>query len=275
MLSYRHGFHAGNFADVFKHILLFSLLENFKQQKPFTFIDIFSGAGVYSIEDSFMQKNKEYEKGILKLLSFKNNNDLINKYLNLINDLNNKNTFKTYPGSGLIATKLLDKEDNLYFSEMHPNEFKNLETYFKNDKRVTCEKANAYQMLNKVLSNYTGRKLVLIDPSYEIKNEYEKVSKLVSHAYKQFPNEVYMLWYPILPTKNTDTFINSFLKLGIKNLSHIHIKFENSYLRMQGTGFFLINSLDVVNKEVIKSFELVMNFLKEPKSSTAIEMKVY
>ncbi|MEK9638862.1 MAG: hypothetical protein VW126_04360, partial [Pelagibacteraceae bacterium] len=60
-----------------------------------------------------------------------------------------------------------------------------------------------------------------------------------------------------------------------KNLSHIHIKFENSYLRMQGTGFFLINSLDVVNKEVIKSFELVMNFLKEPKSLTAIEMKVY
>ena len=75
MLSYRHGFHAGNFADVFKHILLFSLLENFKKQKPFTFIDIFSGAGVYSIEDPFMQKNKEYEMGILKLLSFKNNND--------------------------------------------------------------------------------------------------------------------------------------------------------------------------------------------------------
>ena len=275
MLSYRHGFHAGNFADVFKHILLISLLENFKHQKPFTFIDIFSGAGLYSIEDSFMQKNKEYEKGILKLLSFKNNNDLINKYLNLINNLNNKKSFKIYPGSGLIATKLLDKEDDLYFSEMHPNEFKNLESYFKSDKRVICEKANAYQILNKVLSNYTGRKLILIDPSYEIKNEYEKVSKLISHAYKQFPNEVYMLWYPILPTKNTDTFINSFLKLGIKNLSHIQIKFENSYLRMQGTGFFLINSLDAINKEVIEAFELVMNFLKEPKSSTAIEMKVY
>ena len=275
MLSYRHGFHAGNFADVFKHILLFSLLENFKQEKPFTFIDIFSGAGFYSIEDSFMQKNKEYEKGILKLLSFKNNNDLINKYLNLICNLNNKNTFKTYPGSGLIATKLLDKEDDLYFSEMHPNEFKNLESYFKSDKRVTCEKANAYQILNKVLSKYTGRKLVLIDPSYEIKNEYEKVSKLISHAYKQFPNEVYMLWYPILPTINTNTFINSFLKLGIKNLSHIHIKFENNYLRMQGTGFFLINSTFFIKKEVNKAFELLIKFLKEPHALTSVEIQTY
>ena len=174
MLSYRHGYHAGNFADVFKHLILVYLIEKNKTKKPFTFIDAFAGAGKYFIKDTFMQKNKEYLNGISKALNVKSNLSLINKYLDIVKSFNKKNKFEIYPGSCLIASKLTDKQDNLYFSELHNNEFLNLENNFKDDKRVKIEKINAYQNLNKIISKYKGQKLILIDPSYELKNEYNK-----------------------------------------------------------------------------------------------------
>ncbi len=84
MLSYRHGYHAGNFADVFKHFLLIYLLKELKKNKPFTFIDPFAAAGSYHIKDKFMMKNKEYLNGIDKILNTKTSNPLINKYLKLV-----------------------------------------------------------------------------------------------------------------------------------------------------------------------------------------------
>ena len=90
MLSYRHGYHAGNFADVFKHLILVYLIEKLKVKKPFSFIDAFAGAGKYSTEDSFMQKNKEYLNGISKLFNFTTDVALINKYLDLIKSYNKK-----------------------------------------------------------------------------------------------------------------------------------------------------------------------------------------
>ena len=102
MLSYRHGFHAGNFADVFKHFILVYLLQELKKNKPFTFIDPFAAAGKYSLTDPFMEKNKEYLNGISKVLNAELNDPLINNYLNLVRKTNpNKqgNKIEIYPGS--------------------------------------------------------------------------------------------------------------------------------------------------------------------------------
>ena len=163
MLSYRHGYHAGNFADVFKHLILVYLIEKLKVKKPFSFIDAFAGAGKYSTEDYFMQKNKEYLNGISKLFNVTTDVTLINKYLDLIKSFNIKGKFEIYPGSCSIASKLTDKEDKLYFSELHNNEFLNLEKNFKNIDRIKVEKVSAYQTLNKVISKHKGQILVLIE----------------------------------------------------------------------------------------------------------------
>jgi len=241
MLSYRHGFHAGNFADVFKHCLLVYLLNKLKKNKPFAFIDPFAAAGTYLLEDKFMQKNKEYLNGIIKVLNAKISDQIVNQYLDLVRKVNSekdKYSISVYPGSCLLSSLIMDEEDKIYLSELHNNEFEILQKNFSNDYRIIVEKKDAYSSLSATISSYKGNRLVLIDPSYEVKDEYEKVVKLIKHNTNQFSDVCYMVWYPVLDAEKTNAFIHSMLSLKIKNMTHIKIELQNSFLRMQGTGFF-------------------------------------
>jgi len=241
MLSYRHGFHAGNFADVFKHFILVYLLNQLKKNKPFTFIDPFAGAGIYLFEDKFMQQNKEYLTGISKVLNAKITDPYIKDYLNLIHLANNNKKISLYPGAAQFALLALDKKDTIYLNELHSNEYLNLKKNFEGNSNVKIDNTDAYSNLTKMIASSKSNKLVLIDPSYELKNEYDKVLKLIKHTYSQFKNVCYMIWYPDLKQDKTQKFVDDFLNLKIENTNHIHIELKNTNLRMQGTGFFIIN----------------------------------
>ena len=243
MLSYRHGFHAGNFADVFKHFILVYLLNHLKTKKPLTFIDPFAGAGTYPFEDKFMQKNKEYLTGISKVLNNKIIDPYIKDYLDLIHLANNNKKISLYPGAAQFALLTLDKKDTIYLNELHSNEYLNLKKNFEGNSNVKIDNTDAYSNLTKMIANSKGQKLVLIDPSYELKNEYDKVLKLIKHTYSQFKDVCYMIWYPDLKQDKTQKFVDDFLNLKIENTNHIHIELKNTNLRMQGTGFFIINLL--------------------------------
>jgi len=272
MLSYRHGFHAGNFADVFKHFLLVYLLNKLKKNKPFVFIDPFAAAGTYALKDKFMQKNKEYLNGIIKVLSARITDPLINDYLTLVRKTNkNKNLIDVYPGSCFLSSLVLDQEDSIYLSELHNNEFEILKNNFKQDSRISIEKKDAYASLDSMISFYEGTKLVLIDPSYEVKTEYEKVTKLIKHNAKQFPNVCYMVWYPILESDKTTLFIDQMLNLNINNTTHIKIELKNSFLRMQGTGFFIINAPSDMKKQVNNSLDVLLDILKDNTEPSSIK----
>jgi len=255
MLSYRHGFHAGNFADVFKHFILVYLLNQLKTKKPFTFIDPFAGAGTYPFEDKFMQKNKEYLTGISKVLNTKITDPYIKDYLNLIHLANNKKKISLYPGAALFALLALDKKDTIYLNELHGNEYLNLKKNFEGHSNVKIDNTDAYSNLTKMIASSKGRKLVLIDPSYELKNEYDKVLKLIKHAYSQFKDVCYMIWYPDLKQDKTQKFVDDFLNLKIENTNHIHIELKNTNLRMQGTGFFITNINDKFNIDTKNSLD--------------------
>ena len=243
MLSYRHGFHAGNFADVFKHFILVYLLNHLKTKKPLTFIDPFAGAGTYPFEDKFMQKNKEYLTGISKVLNTKITDPYIKDYLDLIHLANNNKKISLYPGAAQFAVLALDKKDNIYLNELHSNEYLNLKKNFEGNSNVKIDNTDAYSNLTKMIASSKSQKLVLIDPSYELKNEYDKVLKLIKHTYSQFKDVCYMIWYPDLKQDKTQKFVDDFLNLKIENTNHIHIELKNTNLRMQGTGFFIINLL--------------------------------
>ena len=262
MLSYRHGFHAGNFADVFKHFILVYLLNHLKTKKPFTFIDPFAGAGTYPFEDKFMQKNKEYLTGISKVLDAKITDLYIKDYLNLIHLANNNKKISLYPGAAQFAVLALDKKDTIYLNELHGNEYLNLKKNFEGNNNVKINNTDAYSNLTKMIASSKGQKLVLIDPSYELKNEYDKVLKLIKHTYSQFKEVCYMIWYPDLKQDKTQKFVDDFLNLKIENTNHIHIELKNTNLRMQGTGFFIINllkndkeSIDNALNELVQLFK--------------------
>ena len=264
MLSYRHGYHAGNAADVLKHFILTYVLDYIKKKdKGFIFIDSHAGAGKYLISDPYMQKNKEYLQGIEKILQLKNDNIFLKKYLDLIKSINFNSELKIYPGSCYLAARSLRPNDNLYFFELHPKEFLNLKKNFENDSRVIIENRDSYQRLNKLLPPKEKRAVILIDPSYELKDEYEKVLKMLSDCYKKFPLGVYIIWYPVLKNKKSEKFIFNVLKKNYKNLSHVEMITDNLNNGMQGSGLFILNCPWSIENDIKKSLETIFDCLKK------------
>ena len=264
MLSYRHGYHAGNAADVLKHFILIYVLDYIKKKdKSFIFIDSHAGAGKYLISDPYMQKNKEYLQGIEKILQLKNDNIFLKKYLDLIKSININSDLKIYPGSCFLAARSLRPNDNLYFFELHPKEFLNLKKNFENDSRVIIENRDSYQRLNKLLPPKEKRAVILIDPSYELKDEYEKVSEMLSDCYKKFPRGVYIIWYPVLKNKKSEKFIFNVLKKKYKNLSHVEMITDNLNNGMQGSGLFILNCPWSIENDIKKSLETIFDCLKK------------
>ena len=264
MLSYRHGYHAGNAADVLKHFILTYVLDYIKKKdKGFIFIDSHAGAGKYLISDPYMQKNKEYLQGIKKILQLKNDNIFLKKYLDLIKSINFNSDLKIYPGSCFLAARSLRPNDNLYFFELHPKEFLNLKKNFENDSRVITENRDSYQRLKKLLPPKEKRAVILIDPSYELKDEYEKASEMLSDCYKKFPLGVYIIWYPVLKNKKSEKFIFNVLKKKYKNLSHVEMITDNSNNGMQGSGLFILNCPWSIENDIKKSLETIFDCLKK------------
>ena len=264
MLSYRHGYHAGNAADVLKHFILTYVLDYIKKKdKGFIFIDSHAGAGKYLISDPYMQKNKEYLQGIKKILQLKNDNIFLKKYLDLIKSINFNSELKIYPGSCYLAARSLRPNDNLHFFELHPKEFLNLKKNFENDSRVIIENRDSYQRLKKLLPPKEKRAVILIDPSYELKDEYEKVLKMLSDCYKKFPLGVYIIWYPVLKSEKSEKFIFNLLKKNYKNLSHIEMITDNLNNGMQGSGLFILNCPWSIENDIKKSLETIFDCLKK------------
>ena len=264
MLSYRHGYHAGNAADVLKHFILIYVLDYIKKKdKGFIFIDSHAGAGKYLISDPYMQKNKEYLQGIEKILQLKNDNIFLKKYLDLVKSINFNSDLKIYPGSCFLAARSLRPNDNLYFFELHPKEFLNLKKNFENDSRVIIENRDSYQRLKKLLPPKEKRAVILIDPSYELKDEYEKVLEMLSDCYKKFPLGVYIIWYPVLKNKKSEKFIFNVLKKKYKNLSHVEMITDNSNNGMQGSGLFILNCPWSIENDIKKSLETIFDCLKK------------
>ena len=264
MLSYRHGYHAGNAADVLKHFILIYVLDYIKKKdKGFIFIDSHAGAGKYLISDPYMQKNKEYLQGIKKILQLKNDNIFLKKYLDLVKSINFNSDLKIYPGSCFLAARSLRPNDNLYFFELHPKEFLNLKKNFENDSRVIIENRDSYQRLKKLLPPKEKRAVILIDPSYELKDEYEKVLEMLSDCYKKFPLGVYIIWYPVLKNKKSEKFIFNVLKKKYKNLSHVEMITDNLNNGMQGSGLFILNCPWSIENDIKKSLETIFDCLKK------------
>jgi 23S rRNA (adenine2030-N6)-methyltransferase len=214
MFSYRHGFHAGNHADVLKHLTLIAILQYLTQKDtPLTVIDTHAGAGLYRLDGDYAQTSSEAAEGVYKLLgqSTDTSSELMKTYLALIAQFNsgNKqlNDTKVYPGSPFIAQKLLRPDDRLRLFELHPTDHRLLEgnvAELRVNRQVAVKREDSFEALKAMLpppASSTGsrRGMVLIDPSYEIKSDYAKVEHLIQDSLKRFATGCYAVWYPVIP----------------------------------------------------------------------------
>jgi 23S rRNA (adenine2030-N6)-methyltransferase len=200
MLSYRHGFHAGNAADVFKHAVLAFCLEYLTQkEKPFLYIDTHAGAGSYSLLEGFAAQNREWEQGIRKL----NAPDTVGSPLPVLLEhyhpfMSGAVTETGYPGSPLIAAALLRPGDRAVCFELHPADFILLEETLHRDRRFSLKNDDGLKGLKAFLPPPSRRGLILIDPSYELREEYGAVLSALREALRRFAEGVYIIWYPLL-----------------------------------------------------------------------------
>lgn len=244
MLSYRHGFHAGNFADVLKHTVLIHMLEYMTQKdKPLRIIDTHAGAGVYKLNGPQAQKNREFDNGIGQLWASTQTPAAITRLLELVRSINDGGQLQLYPGSPLIAQTLMRPIDRLFLHELHPADFQFLRDCMRNDKRIRVEHEDGFSGLQALLPPPDRRALVLLDPSYEVKNDYQHLVKQIVQAHKRFATGTYAIWYPVVLRQRIDEMELALKKSGIKNiqLMEFGLHADNPEHGMTSSGMIVIN----------------------------------
>jgi 23S rRNA (adenine2030-N6)-methyltransferase len=200
MLSYRHGFHAGNWADVHKHAALTLLLAHLRgKAKPFTVVDAFAGDAVYDLTAPEALKTAEFESGIARVWTRKDAPPGVAEYLDVVRAFNAGGRLARYPGSPAIARASLREADRMILSELHPTAYAQLKRWAAADKRIAVHKRDGLELLGAVLPPAIRRGVVLIDPAYEVKSDYDAVPAALARALRRWPEGIYAVWYPILP----------------------------------------------------------------------------
>ena len=244
MLSYRHGFHAGNFADVLKHSLLTLTINALKQKdKPFVYIDTHAGAGKYSFKSEFSQKTGEYEQGIGRVWTASQPPEEIKDYLSAVRAENTGKSLVRYPGSPQLVRRLIRSQDRMQLSELHGKDYDSLHQLFATDKQVSVVKEDGLERLSKKLPPIQKRGLILIDPSYEVKSDYNKVVDALQNAHRHFATGVYGLWYPVIDRAVTDRMLQRLQATGISKQLRIEhcVALDGALRGMTGSGMLFIN----------------------------------
>ncbi|MGZ5030241.1 MAG: 23S rRNA (adenine(2030)-N(6))-methyltransferase RlmJ [Methylobacter sp.] len=244
MLSYRHSFHAGNFADVLKHVILIHSLDYLrKKDKPFCCIDTHAGPGKYELDSDYALKNREFDNGITKLWQRNDLPDCVARYVSLIKGFNGPDKLTRYPGSPLIAKQLLRDKDRLCLFELHNTEIKSLSAVAAKDKRINVFHADGLKASLKLLPPFERRGLVLLDPSYEIKSDYRQVVETLIAMHKRFATGTYALWYPVVDRKRNQELERTIKASGIKNvqLFELGIRADSDEHGMTASGMIVIN----------------------------------
>ena len=211
MFSYRHAFHAGNHADVLKHMTLVAILQYMGQKDTgFTVIDTHAGAGVYRLDQDHARTSAESDAGIFRLLdavaTAKSASqavpELVRHYLEQVRGFNNgSKDIRVYPGSPWLAQALLRPQDRLKLFEVHPTDARLLDKQvaeLDRGKQIEVLRRNGFEGLRSLLPTPTRRGLVLMDPSYELKTDYAAVVETIEEALKRFPIGSYAIWYPVI-----------------------------------------------------------------------------
>lgn len=253
-MNYRHIYHAGNFADVFKHCVLIMLLQHLlRKDKPIFYLDTHAGIGKYDLTADNAQKTKEYENGIGRLYGKSMDGEcpqVVQDYLQIVKKINPDSSAlnypKFYPGSPLLVKSLLREQDKMVLIEMHSQDILELKKQFRRDRQVAVHHIDGFQGLKAFLPPKIGRGLILIDPAYEDKNEFAKIINSVAIALDRYPLGIYVLWYPIKDRLVVDNFYRDLKMLSAKEVLITELAIDpNSSVVAEGglasSGMVIIN----------------------------------
>ena len=242
MLSYRHAFHAGNFADVHKHAAwLLGIRALQRKATPFCLLDAYAGAGMYSLDDPAARKTGEWESGIGRILQAGELPEMLADYRMAVRAVNDAGELQRYPGSPVLAAASLREQDRLICLELHPADFPVLQKTFARDSRVQVHRRDAREGLPALLPPREKRGLVLIDPPYEQSLEYTDVPAALHAAWRRWPTGSYLLWYPLLPRNPHIPMLRTLAVGEIRKVLVQELLLHPEATGLQGSGLAWIN----------------------------------
>lgn len=244
-MNYRHGYHAGNFADVVKHIALVAILSHLKKKDTaFSVLDSHGGRGVYDLAGERSVRTGEAQKGITRLTELSGDMpEALSTYLSLVKDSS------LYPGSPLIAARLLRPQDRLTAVEKHPEEFAVLKQTLSPFRNAVAERGDGYSRALKLLPPPSRRGLVLLDPPFELPDDFSDLARTLRDGYRKFATGNYLAWYPIKSQAEADAFTGEVLAGGITKAMVIEASIAAPQGKLDRAGLLVINppySLDAV-----------------------------
>jgi len=250
-MNYRHAFHAGNFADIFKHAILTRILVYLmRKDAPLRFLDTHAGLGSYSLAGKEAQRSGEWREGVGRLLKAAPPapiKALLAPYLETLGALTAAGAGGRYPGSPVIAQALLRAQDRLSLCEMHPEDRAALAVNIGRDRRVTIADGDGYGALKAWLPPPERRGLALIDPAFEEPNESERIERALAMALTKWPTGCYALWRPIKAQREDAHFLNAIAALGASNILQLEIDIgavaptEHSPNPLSRCGLLIVN----------------------------------
>ena len=279
-MNYRHAFHAGNHADVLKHIVLLALLDALKKKDaPFFVLDTHAGRGRYLLAAPESRKTGEADAGILKLMGEAKMPEVVERYLRAVEANNPVGALIAYPGSPLLIAQAMRPQDRLAACELQTDEADALKELFAHDSRVAVHARDGYTAIKAMLPPRTetlkfARGLVLIDPPYEVQdNEYPQIISTVREALERWPQATYAIWYPIKLRRSLQPFFRKAAALPGKSvmLAELQIRPDDSPLRLNGSGLVIVNPPWKFDQQIAPALPLLKKTLGEVGAMTRLE----
>lgn len=243
-MNYRHAYHAGNFADVMKHATLALAIAALKRKDtPFFVLDTHAGIGAYDLEAPQADKTGEYLNGIARVLDAPDPPAELEPYLAVVRSWNAGGALRRYPGSPELVRGLMRPQDRMALVELHPEDFETLRARFHGDRRVGVHHLDGYTAAKGLLPPAERRGLVLMDPPFEVKNEFERLLAALRRARKLWPTGLYMVWYPIKGREAVDAFLQAIADQGGPEALAVELLLRPAVdpFKLNGSGLLIIN----------------------------------
>jgi 23S rRNA (adenine2030-N6)-methyltransferase len=246
-LNYRHAFHAGNFADVLKHVVLSRVLVHLCEKVgAFRVIDTHAGAGLYDLSSNEATRGGEWQNGIGRLLDAslpKQAAELLAPYLDAIRALNPPGKLRSYPGSPVLAQHFLRKQDRLIACELEPNAASALRRSLRGDDRAKAIEIDGWTGLTAYIPPVERRGVVLIDPPFEEKGDYTRLANALDTARRKWASGAYLLWYPIKGRPEPDALAKRIRRLAIPKVMRVELTVSplSDPTRLNGCGLIILN----------------------------------
>jgi 23S rRNA (adenine2030-N6)-methyltransferase len=249
VLSYRHAYHAGNHADVLKHLTLIALLRHFNgKESPYSYLDSHSGKGYYDLADAMARKTAEHTSGVDALWQTVWDEPILQTYCDLLRNANagENGRLRRYLGSPAIARELSREEDRLILMELHNREFDLLKDNFRGEPRAHLHHRDGFEGLPAIVPPTPRRGLALIDPAYEVKTDYEAVIACVQKMYRRWQTGVVAVWFPLLgEARDRSEWLKArFREMGLPRilLAELKIMGQDPSQGMHGSAMVIINT---------------------------------